>query len=418
MTVLVHEATLNDLRKTRPDFSEWGFPLLLIASALLAWRLVSRDRDTVPIAFSVLGFGASGLICTLLGTRQQTASPSEVPVTRVLAIARVLHQLAIALLVGLIVACVALCLLGGKQPALLPIHGWSLGISVVASLAALRDRQTCFPLAALYLLGLVAIGTELLFRDLTSARFLVWAAICEVTGFLLVAALVGWATTQVPFLQRWQRVSSTRAVRCRRRFLIAQAALYAVATAIAVDIALDRRFDGLGEGIALLGLHGRSASCPAALMLLGAAIAMVWQTAGRHRAAWQYVALFAGLLFTTSIGWSTTDVSGTTGHASAHWLSYCESLLVTASMMTFVTGFGLPRFLPRHSDWSSRARQAMPAFACLAGLMLVILLASLAWPRLFNDVGRVPERDRSKTGRQVSVRGMANHAATVLCDNR
>jgi hypothetical protein len=137
----------------------------------------------------------------------------------------------------------------------------------------------------------------------------------------------------------------------------------------------------LGEGVALFGLAGRQASCPAALMLLGAAILMAWQSVGAWRVAWQYAALGAGILFTTSIGWARLEADPSRLNHSAIWLSRCENLAVTASMMTLLSGFGLGRVLPRGSDWVPRGRRAMPFFAGLALAVLLVLLLhqAAAW---------------------------------------
>ena len=142
--------------------------------------------------------------------------------------------------------------------------------------------------------------------------------------------------------------------------------------ALAVWLAIDFSFDGVGESVALFGWSGRSSGPPAALILIGAAIVMAWQTTGAWRAGWQYAAMAAGVLFTSSIGWAGIDADPATG--DARWLHRSVNLLVSASMMTLLTSFGLARVLPRNSDWITCGRKARTAFAGLALLMLAIVL--------------------------------------------
>ena len=131
-----------------------------------------------------------------------------------------------------------------------------------------------------------------------------------------------------------------------------QALLVLTDATLAVWIAADVSFDGLGAGVALFGLSGRLVACPAALMLLGTAILMAWQSQGRWRAGWQYAALGLGMLFTTTIGWATMDAA-----TASPWLHRSVNLLISASMMTLMTGVGLGRVLPRRSDWIPRGRR-------------------------------------------------------------
>lgn len=225
-----------------------------------------------------------------------------------------------------------------------------------------------------YWMSLLAVACGIVLRGVTPARFLLWSGLCDLTGFLIVAALMGWG---VPYAR--QRGGVERNHRSSPHwFAAAQAALFACCAALAAWVSLDFAFDGIGEGVALLGLAGRRAGCPASLMLLGAAVLMAWQTAGPVRAGWQYAALVAGVLFTSSLGWSGIDASTAGRTAAGAWLARGETLLISASMMTVMTGYGLARFLPADTDWIPRARRAMPVFAGVALLMLVLVLALTA----------------------------------------
>ena len=118
-------------------------------------------------------------------------------------------------------------------------------------------------------------------------------------------------------------------------------------------ILVDPAFDGMGEGIALLGLAGHRAANPAALMLLGATMLMAWQSSEPWRGRWQYAAFGAGLLFTTSLSWAGIEP----GTADT-WHRRVVALLISTAMMTLLTRFGLARAIPRAGDWLVRARRA------------------------------------------------------------
>jgi hypothetical protein len=230
----------------------------------------------------------------------------------------------------------------------------------------------------LYLLGLAAIGLELTVRGFWPMQYYLWAGICELTGFLLVCALLGWSVPLVKSAIARRRIPAGPRYEPALWFLCAQAGLAAVAAVLVAWISLDFSFDGMGEGFALLGLTGRSSGCPAALMLLGTAIVMAWQTRGRWRSGWQYASLAAGMLFTSSIGWSRIDAAAGFAAGGSVWLHRSESLLVSACMMTIMSGVGLARFLPRGSDWIPRARRATPAFAGMSLVMIALVLIQRA----------------------------------------
>jgi hypothetical protein len=248
------------------------------------------------------------------------------------------------------------------------------GAAVVATVAALIiqlwDRRAKFTLRGLYVVGLGIVGLLLVLRDLSPGTYFVWTGICELTGFVLVAALVGWATSRRRTLARRLRIPDPERFGDGHWFCIWQAVLAGLSLLLILWIALDARFDGLGKDHALFGLAGRLASCPAALILLGGTIVMAWQTAGRWRSVWQYASFAAGVLFTTVIGWSRI------GHTSASfWIQRCNNLVITSAMMALLTRFGLARILPHSGDWLERARRAAPVFALLAVLTLLIALS-------------------------------------------
>ncbi len=247
---------------------------------------------------------------------------------------------------------------------------WLTALATVGALIIqLWDPKARFPLLGLYFVGFGIIGMLLVLRDLSPGTYFVWTGICELTGFVLVAALAGWAISRFPFFGKRLRVPNPPGRWSGNWFRISQAVLASTAVPLIVWIALDTRFDGMGESHALLGLAGRLASCPAALILLGGSIVMAWQTTGLWRAAWQFASMAAGVLFTTVIGWSRIESS-----SNSPWSQCCSNLMITTAMMTLLTRFGLARVLPNSGDWIERARRAAPVFAGIAALMFVMVL--------------------------------------------
>ena len=48
--------------------------------------------------------------------------------------------------------------------------------------------------------------------------------------------------------------------------------------------------------------------------------------------------------------------------------------MISTNMMTIMTWIGLPRVLPKESDWIGRGRQASPVFAAAALFLLATVL--------------------------------------------
>ncbi len=254
-----------------------------------------------------------------------------------------------------------------------PLDWLALATTCVAITVHLWDATARFPLWGLYAVGFMLDGMLLVQRDLSPGRFFVWTGTCELTGLLLVAAQLGWTWQRLPVIAAVLKIPGG-ADRWRGQwFCWTQAVLAAVAVLLIAWILLDPSCDDMGEGKALFGLSGHWASCPAGLMLLGMSILMAWQTRGRWRGGWQYAAMCAGILFTSSIGWAR--INSTFPEA---WSKRILDLLVSASMMTLLTRFGLARVLPWSGDWITRARRAAPVFGSAALLLAIVALIQWA----------------------------------------
>jgi hypothetical protein len=254
-----------------------------------------------------------------------------------------------------------------------PLDGLALTATCVVVLMHFWDPAARFPAAGLYVTGLMLVGMLLVHRDLSPGRVFVWTGLCEVTGFVLVAALWGWMWQRFPGVVAACRIPRDAARWPRPWFCWSQAAWASLAVLLIIWILLDSSFHDIGQGKALLGLSGQMVSYPAALMLVGTAILMAWQTHGMWRGGWQYAAMAAGVLFTSSIGWARVDLT-----SAGLWPQRVLDLWVSVVMMTLLTRFGLARVLPASGDWIPRARRAAPVFAGVAVLLAVVILVQWA----------------------------------------
>jgi hypothetical protein len=338
--------------------------VLLNVAVTLAWWEISPGERSSLLAVQAVALGVGGTIWTLFGRFSRRGVPHFRTAGRRWVFAQAAVQVAVLITGGLVCAAMVR-VLAALPPSRWRVEDWAaLTATGVGVAASCWDRTARFALPGLYAWGLVALGFAQVQRGFAPALFFLWGGVCELAGFLLVAALLGWVTEFVS--RRWAAAARETAA----WFACAQALLALVVVVLTIWIAVDMAFDGMGTGVALLGLDGRSAACPAALMLLGTAILMAWQSQGRWRAGWQFAALALGMLFTVSIGWAAIDEANL-----SPWRQRGINLLISASMMTCMTGWGLGRVLPRGSDWIQRGRQAMPAFGVLAATLAVVLIA-------------------------------------------
>lgn len=343
--------------------------LLLNVAGALVWRCFPSASFTALWQIQVVCLALGSAIWTLLGA----AYPEGIRHVELAGRPLIFAHLAIQAAIGLFAfqaACGVVCaVLDRPPPAVQPLDWWALLAASAAVVLGLWDRSARFPLAGLYALGMSAVVMGKLQWPFTTGQFFIWAVVCDLAGFVLVAALLGWVLSSLKPLGAKLRIPHEPGRWSARWFHRVQAGLACTVAAVAVWVAMDFSFDGMGKEVALFGLAGRTAGCPAALMLIGTAILMAWQSRGAGRAGWQYAAMIAGVLFTSSIGWATLGAT-----SSAPWYDRSVNLLISASMMTLLTSFGLARVLPRHSDWILRGRRAMPAFAGLALCLLAVVL--------------------------------------------
>jgi hypothetical protein len=354
-------------------FVERQFSDAMVVSDGWQSQVSTWHMTTELVNITVLCLAGSAAAGALLTKKQRTGAPNVRRDSGVVFLAHVAAQLAVALFCVAVVFHVVRDLGDYPHHVLQPLD-WLAGLAAVAAVAIhLGDPVARFPLRGLYVLGLAMVGMLLVHRDLSPGRFLVWTSICELTGFALVAAQLGWILQRFPRVVMALRIPGGATRWSGDWFCGSQAVLVALAIVLIGWILLDPVFDAMGEGTALLGLAGHQAGCPAALMLVGTAILMAWQTHGTWRAIWQYAALAAGVLFTSSIGWARIDAT-----TAAPWSRRVTYLLMSASMMTLLTGFGLASVLPNSGDWLIRARRATVVFGGLALLLAAVSLVHWA----------------------------------------
>jgi hypothetical protein len=324
--------------------------------------------DWIDIAeVTTLAIAGCSIVATLLIGRRGSGV-----VPRILAISA-------AILCAMLAGCfVTHDLFDLPHRAVTPLGWWVWIATVVAVGIHVWDAHNTSVWPTLYMLGLTLLGLLLVLRDLSPGRFVVWTSICELTGYAIVTALVGWILCRFPRIA--DRLRIAHAATTPRldwfhsvQFHGAQAGLILLSALLIAWILVDPAFNGMGEGIALLGLAGHRAANPAALMLLGATMLMAWQSAETWRARWQYAAFAAGLLFTTSLSWAGIEP----GLADS-WHRRVVALLISTAMMTFLTRFGLARALPRAGDWLVRARRTSWLLAAVVTLMAILALLHVA----------------------------------------
>jgi hypothetical protein len=349
--------------------------LLLNVTGTLTWAAWGPAEAGWLVAINVLCLAVGSGVWSALGLLLPNAVPHGQLADRPIKYAHLAAWAAVATILVVTLLGIGRDLLGRPFPPV-EVLGWlGLAAAAVAMAALLWDRSSRLALLGLYLLALAADGMYLRARAFSPTLLYIWAPLCELAAVALVAALIGWAAPRGRAVWRLLQITHEPGDRSPSWFVAAQAALGAFVAGMAAWIAIDFRFDGIGEGMAVLGITGRNGALPAALMLLGAAIVMAWQTAGAWRRGWQYASLAAGVLLTSSLGWSQLSSEAGTLTAAAPWLHRSVTLLLSCSTMTLLSGFGLGLVFSRRSDWAAAGRRAMPWFGAIAlGSLAAVLV--------------------------------------------
>lgn len=254
------------------------------------------------------------------------------------------------------------------EPIIWSLGWYALAATVAAVVLNLWDRSARLPLFALYVLSLIAICMSWHYRQ-ELPRMLCWRMGSDLAGFILVMSIIGWILPKLRQVCRLVLIPDQPDRWLVKWFTVLQAVIACIAIAFDLWIALDFRFDGLGKGIALFGLDGRLAAVTGSLMILGASILMAWQSESAWRTRWQYMAFIVGLLFMSCLRWAKID-----SELVGPWLHRSVVLLVSSTMMTVLTSFGLRKVISKTSDWVVIGKRMSPMFGSLAIFMLGAVL--------------------------------------------
>jgi len=341
--------------------------ILVNVAGTVAWIAWGPWNAAGLIQANVLCLAISAAVWTVLELVTLGRVPHPELDGRPLPLAHVALRLGMGALGALVLAGLARDLMGLPSWQVQRLDWIALGATAGAIALCLWDRTSRLALPGLYAVGLTALVMFWHFVAMPPQKLL-WRSATELMGFAIATAALGWCFVRMGAVWRLLRIPTGDRWPANW-FPQVQAPIVAVAGALSTWVAVDFWFDGVGAQRAVMGLSGRLAGMMGVIMLLGAAVLMAWQTTGAWRARWQYASFVAGILAQSSIGWATLD-------ASAHgpWLHRSITLLVAASILTFLTGYGLRRFLPSAGDWLDRARRAMPVLAGLAAVLLAAVL--------------------------------------------
>ncbi len=349
--------------------------LLINVIGLIAW-LAWDDPLTLSalVQAQVVCLAAGSIGWWLIGRGWPAGLPDLQIAGSRLPYAHFASQAAVGLIDAFVLVAFTRELLNLPHLAIDPLAWLALGCAAAAMAICAWDRSARFPLVGLYALALAAVGMMTCAWGLPP-RVVVWTTAANLTGFVIIMAVVGWALPRMRSV--WQAVGIDDDPQhwSVGWFSPAQALLAIIGGLLAVWIAIDPWFNGAGQEHALLGLAGRLAGIPSGLMLVGAAILMAWQTDGRGQVRWQKAAFVAGLLFSCSLGWARLDLAAGTPTGDAPWLHRSVILLVSASMVTLFSGLGLPKMFRGRDRWIASGKSVSPAMGgvALAALLLVLI---------------------------------------------
>ncbi|MEA1951256.1 MAG: hypothetical protein U9N87_07725, partial [Planctomycetota bacterium] len=246
---------------------------------------------------------------------------------------------------------------------------WISLASVAAALVVLVwDRSSWVTLSGMYTLGLVTIALGLVRAELERVD-IIWLGMIELGGFVLVAALVGWALPGLwPLWQRLGIHRESRGILLNEWFPVWQLIIAGVAGVGAAWIAIDFRFEEAGH-TGLSWMSGRLFAAVAVAALIGTGVLMAQQTQRHWREVWQYVAAAASALLLACLGWALLPIE-----QAAPWLHRAAVLMIACTATSVAAAGGLRPLLPKSSDWIDAGRRVVAPLAALALVSLAVVL--------------------------------------------
>jgi hypothetical protein len=342
--------------------------LLANLAGILVCAVRGPDTLTGFLAVNALCLALASLVWSAIELALQRASLPIKLRGRMWPFAHTAVLVSVVLMVGVVFLTVAVGWAETSKRAEDVLSWIALSMTVAACGILLWDTRAPFPLAGLYISGVLAILLTLHGAGLPPLRFFWWGSLGLAAFLILASALrqqsqpllalgerLGWPMRSKGWPVDW--FSWTQA----------GAATVVVVLSIWIVLHFDLRTDRLGGPLA-----------SALLVVAGVVLALVpdrWQTVTR------YVALALGVVMLTELGWALLDPA-----ASAPWLHRNTLVLMALAIATVMYGVALPRLLNRYGEWVHSSRRMGPVLAALAAVQLLIVLGHEA--ALYDPVAR------------------------------
>jgi hypothetical protein len=253
---------------------------------------------------------------------------------------------------------------------------WLAGVA--AAVACLWDPAVRWPVACLYLYGLVAVGIFLGRLDLQPSLFH-WALAIALSAYSLVTSAL------------WSVRDRLRGVASRLGVPLAGDAK----PPLGRELGAERQavgepgptYAGGGHGwlvtvnfligvfvLLLVAWVEQTMSVftqrmVAAYAVAAQAFAIGLLARGAMRTSLQYLALAWGVFFATAFGWAWLPPS-----IPAPWLHRLVVTVVALAVVVVIYGFGLVKFFNRENEWTRAAARLVPALAALAAGLIFLAL--------------------------------------------
>ena len=185
------------LRRHSPAFV-WLSGLLLNVAGTLAWWYAPPGCLESLLSVQAICLAVSSVIWTLLDVLSHRGVPHYWLARRPLVFARVAVHGGIVL-TGLVAMEGLVRGLLDWEPLSLHAEDWLALIATgMALVACWWDPTATRSGAGLYFWGLIAVGLGQIQRGFAPGQYFLWGSVCDLAGFVLVAALLGWVLTSSP----------------------------------------------------------------------------------------------------------------------------------------------------------------------------------------------------------------------------
>ncbi|MEX0611559.1 MAG: hypothetical protein WD229_05535, partial [Pirellulales bacterium] len=281
------------------------------------------------------------------------------------------HRFAVWAIVAVLLLTTAGGLLDDLSGSLFPINaalGWMTWLAgVAAAVASLWDPAVRWPVACLYLYGLVAVGMYLAELDLRAPLFH-WAMANALSAYSLATSTL------------WSARDRLRTALVR----LGAPAAAAKPEAIGVRAAWHEEAGhgwlvpaNLSIGVVVLmlvwwielTLESFTQRMVGAYAVGAQAFALGLLARGAVRTPLQYLALVWGAFFAVAFGWAWLPPD-----LQAPWLHRLVVTVVALASIIVVYGFGLVKFIQRENEWVRAAARLVPVLAAIAAALILLVV--------------------------------------------